>query len=427
MSENSYHNVETAIPPPPANCPVHPTFTPLDAGYMQDPYTPTNTLREQTPVLWAEDFGYIVVTRMEEISEVFMNPDVYSSENVQDPVNPICEEAKDVLAAEDFNPVAVMSNRQPPDHGRIRKYTQKGFSVRRMKAMEPYIRERANELIDVMLADGGPVDFVETFGHPLPGDVIFRFIGFPEDRFDDLTEWCSDRLAFSWGYASPEDQVAIAHKMLSYWRYVREYTAWRAENPGDDYATELLQSHNENPDDLSYREVESVLYGLSFAGHEIVSHLLSNTLLSLAPPSSVWDEVTRDASLIPNAIEEVIRWNSPQIGWRRVAKIDTTLGGVDIPAGTRIFLQLGAANHQPSIFEDPEAFDIRRTNSRKNISFGKGIHLCIGAALARLEGKVALEVLTERIPSLRLIPDQQLDYFPNVSFRGPSSLLVTWD
>ena len=427
MSGNSYHNIKTEVPPAPAGCPIDHTFTPLDRDYMLDPYTPTSHLRETTPVVYAEQFGYIVVTRMEELIEVFMNPDVFSSANVQDPVNPIGPDAQAVLAAEDFNPVAVMSNRQEPDHGRIRMYTKKGFSNRRLKSLEPYIRRRANELVDVMLETGPPVDFVTMFGHPLPGEVIFRFIGFPEDADEQLKEWCSDRLAFSWGQPTEAEQVVIANKMLSYWRYVREFTAHRKDHPADDYASELIQDHLENPGDLEYIEVESVLYGLSFAGHEIVSHLLANTLLSLDPPSSQWAEVCEDPSLIPNAVEEVIRWNSPQIGWRRVAKVDTNLGGVDIPAGTRVFLALGAGNHQQSEFEDPEVFDIHRANARKNISFGKGIHYCLGASLARLEGRIALGVLADRLPALRLVADQELSYFPNVSFRGPSRLMIEWD
>jgi len=429
-SADSYHNVSRAASEPPSGCPVVHAFSPLDKGYMNDPYTLTNRLRDTTPVFWAEEFGYLVVTRMEDINEVFLNPDVYSSANVQDPVQPICPAAQTVLAVDDFNPVAVMSNRQPPDHGRIRKYTRQGFSNRRMNLLEPYIRERAHALVDQMLASGDGsgegIDFVAAFGHPLPGEVIFRFIGFPEEYDAQLKEWCSDRLAFSWGRPTPEEQEAIANKMLSYWRFVREFTAERRDHPADDYASEMIQAHLANPDDISYREVESVLYGLSFAGHEIVSNLLSNSLISLNPPSSDWDELVAEPSLIPNAVEEVIRWNSPQIGWRRIAKVDTKLGDVDIPAGTRIFLALGAANHQESEFPQPEVFDIHRENARFNISFGKGIHLCLGASLARLEGRVALEVLTERIPTLRVVPNQELTYFPNVSFRGPTRLLVEW-
>jgi len=130
--------------------------------------------------------------------------------------------------------------------------------------------------------------------------------------------------------------------------------------------------------------------------------------------------------LIANAVEEIIRWNSPQIGWRRITTRDTVLGGYEIPAGTRIFLALGAGNHQPSEFEDPDTFDIHRENARKHISFGKGIHLCLGAGLARFEGRIALEVLTERMPGVRVVPNQELAYFPNVSFRGPRQLMIEW-
>ena len=126
------------------------------------------------------------------------------------------------------------------------------------------------------------------------------------------------------------------------------------------------------------------------------------------------------------ALEEVIRWNSPQIGWRRVTTRDTTLGGVDLPAGTPVFLNLGAANHDPKAFADPGSFDIHRADAAKNISFGKGIHYCLGAKFARFEARVVIEVLTERVPGLALAGDQRTDPFPNISFRGPSRLQVVW-
>ncbi|HSF84048.1 MAG TPA: cytochrome P450 [Acidimicrobiia bacterium] len=427
MADTSYHHVRAEAHEAPPGCPVNHEFTPLDPAYMADPYTMAKRFREESPVFYAEQFGYVVVTRMEDISEVFRDHETYSSENVQDPVFPIGQQAQEILAAPDFDPIAVMSNRQPPDHGRIRKHTRQLFSVRRMKTLEPYIRRRCHELIDDMLEMEPPVDFVTAFTHPLSGEVIFRFIGFPEDMDTQLKAWTTDRLAFTWGKPSPEQQVDIARKMLAYYRYCKEYTAYRDEHAGDDIATELLAAHHADPEDLTYREVVSVLYGLSFAGHEIVANLFSNCLLTIQPGRADWDALCADPALIPNAVEEVIRINSPQIGWRRVTTRATTLGGIDIPAGTQVFLYLGAANHQPSEFPDPETYDMHRDNARKNISFGKGIHLCLGANLARLEGKVVLEVLTERLPGLRLVPDQEIERYPNLNFRGPRRLLITLD
>jgi cytochrome P450 len=215
--------------------------------------------------------------------------------------------------------------------------------------------------------------------------------------------------------------------MLAYWRYCREFTAAKKADMGDDFASELLADHLDNPDDLSYNEVESIIYGLSFAGHEPVTLLLCNILLCLLPRRDAWNELCADPSLMPGAIEEVIRYESPQIGWRRVATRDTIVGGIDVPKGTRVLLSLGAANHQPDVFDDPTTFDIHRTNSRHNISFGKGIHYCLGAKFARFEAKVAMEVLVERMPTLRLAESQHLDRIANISFRGPTSLDVEWD
>ncbi|MEE9416393.1 MAG: cytochrome P450 [Acidimicrobiales bacterium] len=427
MSDTSYHKLAQEVPPPPSGCPVDASFSTFSDAYMADPYRELASRRTETPVFYSEKLGLVVLTTMEHISQVFLSPDTFSPENVQDPVFPLDPAAQEVLSAPDFNPMAVMSNRLEPDHGRIRQYTKGGFSNRRMKVLEPYIRRRAHELIDDIMAAGSSADFVPTFAAPLPGDTIFRFIGFPEADDDQLRSWCGERLAFSWGKPTPDQQIDIAEKMLSYWRYCREFTARKHDDLTDDFASELLADHDANPDDLSYREVESIIYGLSFAGHEPVTLLLGNILLCLLQRREEWNAICADPSLIPSAIEEVIRYESPQIGWRRIAVEDTSVGGVDIPKGTRIFMSLGSANHQPSEFDNPTEFDMFRVNSRNNISFGKGNHYCLGAKMARFEARVALEVITQRLPSLRLADEQHLDRIPNVSFRGPTSLIVNWD
>lgn len=432
MTETAYHQIRTERPPVPAGCPIDHGFTPLAAEYVADPYPIASAIREQAPVVYAEPLGFVMVSRMDLVTEVFMNPEVYSSENVQDPVFPISADAAAVLAAPDFDPVAVMSNRQEPDHGRIRNYTKLLFSNRRIQTLEPYIRRRANELVDDMLAAGAPADFVASLAYPLPGEVVFRFIGFPERDDQQLKDWCANRLAFSWGQPTPAQQVDITTNMLAYWRYVREFAAGKRDEPGDDgpaddLASELIGYHLANPDDLSYREVESILYGLSFAGHEPVTLLIGNALESLLPRRDVWGQLVADPGLVPKALEEVIRWNSPQIGWRRVTTRDTTLGGVDLPAGTPIFLNLGAANRDPRAFDDPDGFDIGRPDAAKNISFGKGNHYCLGAKFARFEARIVLEVVLDRLPTLALVDDRATDPFPNISFRGPSRLHVTWD
>ena len=215
--------------------------------------------------------------------------------------------------------------------------------------------------------------------------------------------------------------------MLRYWRYCRNFVAHRTESRADDLTSELLVAHEENPEELGYREVESIIYGLSFAGHEIVSNFIANSLLCLLPDRTKWEALSADAGLIPKALEEVLRFESPQTSWRRIATRDTRIGDVEIPAGTRIFLSLGAANHEEAWFSSPSEFDMHRHNAGKHISFGHGIHFCLGARLARLEGQIAIESLTERLPGPRLVAGQEIHYSPNITFRGPRELYVEWD
>jgi len=426
MSDTAYHKIRNREAPAPSGCPVDHDFSPFAESYLKNPYAELEKRRASAPVFYAEELGYLVLTRMEDVSEVFRNPDVYSSENVQDPVRPICAAAAAVLSVADYNPIAVMSNRARPDHTRIRKYTMAGFSSRRMRILEPFIRRRCEALVDAMLAQPRPADFVKAVAHPLPGETIFRFIGFPDADDAMLKDWTTNRLAFTWGQPTEEEQVEIARKMLSYWRYCVSFVKMRHGKRADDFTSELLAAHDADPEDLTCREIESIVYGLSFAGHEIVSNFLSNGLINLLTARDQWAEICADPALIPNAVEEILRHNSPQTSWRRVATQDTELAGHKIPAGTQIFLSLASANHDEAVFDDPATFDIHRENAQANIAFGRGIHFCLGNRLAILEATIALETLTRRVPSLDLAADQTFHYFPNFTFRGPEKLWLTW-
>ena len=425
--DDAYHKISVPPATEPSGCPFNEAFTPFDADYLLSPYPQLQQLSSESPIFYANQLGYLVVTGMEQVVEILKDNKTFSSANVQDPVFPLCEAAQQVLNTPDYNPQAVMSNCQQPDHTRIRKFTRDGFNARRMKILEPYIRERATTLLDNMLSNGSPAEFVSAFAHPLPGKVIFRFIGFPEADDEQLIHWTSNRLIFTWGKPSDTQQVEIAQNMLKYWHYCRAFIAARNAAPQDDLASELLAAHEANPEQLSYREVESIIYGLSFAGHEIVSNFIGLSLLNLLPNRDQWQALCANPALIPNALEEVLRFDSPQTSWRRVATQDTVFHGVAIPKGTRIFLSLGAANHDPATFEDPETFAIDRSNADRHVSFGHGIHFCLGARLARLEGQIALETLTERLPGIRLVESQTLAFSPNITFRGPTKLFVEWD
>lgn len=426
MADAAYHKMHREAVPAPAGCPVDHAFSPFSENYLENPYAVLGELRGSSPAFYSAKLGYLVLTRMEDVAEVFRNPDIYASENVQDPVLPLCDAAAEILAAPDYNPIAVLSNRPRPDHTRIRKHAQAGFSSRRMNILEPFIRRRCETLVGAMLARGAPAEFLGALGFPLPGETIFRLLGFPQADDARLKEWTTSRLTFTWGMASDDEQVDIARNVLAYWRYCVSFVEARRAEPADDFTSELLAIHKSDPEHLGLREIESIVYGLSVAGHEIVSHYLSNALITLLANRKHWDELRSDRELIPNALEEVLRFNSPQTSWRRLAIRDCELAGYKIPAGTQIFLSLASANHDEDQFQDPDTFDMHRPNARAHISFGRGIHFCLGNRLAILEATIALETLIERVPTLALMPDREFGYLPNFTFRGPKELWLTW-
>jgi cytochrome P450 len=177
---------------------------------------------------------------------------------------------------------------------------------------------------------------------------------------------------------------------------------------------------------LTVEQAATVVLNLLFAGHETTTGLLGNVFRRLLADRDSWEAICNDPKLIPGAIEEVLRLDSSVIAWRRRTTQEVDIGGVHIPSGMRLLLLLGAANRDPSVFPDPDRLDIRRPNAREHLSFGMGPHLCLGAPLARLQGKIVLEEVSARLPDLRLVPGVELQFAPNVSFRGPLSLPVEW-
>src|SRR5829696_4207362 len=202
--------------------------------------------------------------------------------------------------------------------------------------------------------------------------------------------------------------------MTSFFDYIENLVHEKANNLGDDYTSDLLRIRAEDEDNLSFQEVVSICYSLSFAGHETTTNLILNGLRRLLGQPGLWDELREEPSLIENAVEETLRRDTSVIAWRRSTTRPAEVAGVEIPEGARLMLLLASANRDERVFEDPDEFDIRRENANKHIAFSHGIHFCLGAPLARLEARIAFELLTERLPDLRLSPsDQHIEFDSN--------------
>jgi cytochrome P450 len=405
-------------------CPVHPGFDPLSDEFLADPYAVMASLPlAETPVFYAPSIDYYVVTRYADIEAVFLDPDTYSAGAAQLPLVKLEPEATEILLAGGHRPQPSMVSLDPPAHTRLRRPAARAFTPRRVAEMEPRVRATVNELLDAV-DPAAPFDLVETLTFPLPATIVFSFMGVPEADYAQLKDWCGHRATLAWGRPPAAEQVEHATSMAAYRAYLRELVARKADDRADDFASALLAIHDEDHEALSEEEIASILFSLSFAGHETTNYLIGNLVRRLLEDPARWDEVVADPALIPGAVEETLRYDTSVPAWRRIAKRTVTLGGVEIPEGSKLFLWLAASGRDASVFPEPDVFDLRRANARRHLAFGKGIHFCIGSALGKLEAQLALAELTRRFPRLRLVEGQELAFHPNISFRGPLALWV---
>ena len=354
---------------------------------------------------------------------IFRDPAAYSAANALAPLVPVCPAAAQVLADGGFRPVPTLTNNDPPGHTRVRRLANMAFTRRRVAAMEPFIRALARRFITERM-DGGEVDFVRALAWELPALVVFRILGIPDEDVPAIKAGAESRLLFMWGRPSAAEQETLAQGMARFWRYAEALVAARFDAPRDDFTTALIVARDGDAPALSAQEVATIVYGLLLAGHETTTSLLGNACHRLLAEDGVWARLVADRALIPQGLEEVLRFDSSVIAWRRQSTRPSRIGEVEVPAGAKLLLLIGSANRDPAAFADPERFDMTRANARDHLSFGYGPHFCLGAPLARLEARIVFEELCALKPGLRLVPGQSLRYQPNVSFRGPLELLV---
>jgi cytochrome P450 len=401
-------------------------FDPFHEPYLADPYPFLAEARAATPVFYSPDLAYWVVTRYHDIRHILQTPQVFSAANTLAPVQPVCPAAGRLLAEGGFRPVPTLTNSDPPGHTRVRRLTNVAFTPRRVTAMEPFVRELTVRFVEARLSSGR-ADLVRDLAWDLPALIIFRVLGIPDEDVPRVKAGAESRLLLMWGRPTEDEQIRLVQGMAAFWRYAEALVASRAEHPRDDCTSALLLARDGDLPALTHQEVTQIVYELLFAGHETTTGLMGNALRRLLTERHAWEEICGEPSLIPNAIEEVLRFDSSVIAWRRQTTEAVAIGGVPVPADANLLLLLGSANRDPAVFEDPDRFDIHRSNAKEHLSLGSGVHFCLGAPLVRLEVRVVLEELSARLPSLRLVPGQTLHFQPNTTFRGPLALLVAWD
>ncbi len=400
-------------------------FDPFQGPSLADPYPQFRDLVAHRPVFRADNLGYWVISRHADCREVLRDHERFSASNTLAPIHPPCPAAVKALVDGKFRSIPTMTNVDPPAHTRTRRIAHLAFTPRRVAQMEDFVRQTVRRYLAERLTER-EADLVATVTWELPALVIFAILGVPTSDLSEVKAGSADRLLFMFGHSSDDQQVTAAEGMARFWRYCEALAEDRRANPRDDFTSDLVHRPDESGQPLTQQEVSTILFGLLLAGHETTTNVLGNGVRRLLENREAWEAICADPLLIPNAVEEILRFDSSVIHWRRRTTMPVTLSGVDIPADADLLVAIGAANRDPAVFAHPDRFDIRRANAREHLSFGGGAHLCLGAPLARLEARVVLEELSSASPALRLTPGQVFEFMPIIGFRGPRSLNVEW-
>lgn len=419
-----------AAPVAPNGCPVSANaaaFDAFDGPYQLDPAEALRWSRAEEPVFFSPRLGYWVVTRYEDVKAIFRNGEAFSPSIALEKVTPTSEEANAVLRRYDYGMNRTLVNEDEPAHLERRRALLHSFLPEELVHHEPMVRCLTREYVD-RFVERGEVDLVDEMLWEIPLTVALHFLGVPEEDMDTLREYSIAHTVNTWGRPSPEEQVAVAEAVGKFWQYAgRVLEKMRADPSGHGWMEYAIRRQKEMPEVITDSYLHSMMMAGIVAAHETTANATANALLLLLRNREAWDAICADPTLIPNAAEECLRLSGSIVAWRRLALEEVRVGGVTIPAGGKVMIVMASANHDGRHFENPDELDIYRDNTTEHLSFGYGSHQCMGKNLARMEMRIFLEELTRRLPHMELVPEQELTYLPNTSFRGPHHLRVRWN
>ncbi len=408
------------------------TETPLELdnffAFMQDPYPVYTYLREHEPVRWNSMFYSFMLSRFDDVHMVFSDQRRFSSDiwsQIPERMSPDGDNESSMYLRQIVPFLAYnLQGMDPPNHTRQRTLMMKTFTPRMIESFRPTVQKLVNELLDAK-QDAGAMDIVSDLAYPLPSNVILELLGIPREgrpyikaSADAINEFVTTLL-----FLGPQVWPRLAGIFAEVKAYLKSLIAEKRKHPTDDLLTKMVHAE-ENGDILSEDEIVIATNFLLFAGHETTANLIAVGLYYLLQHHDQLELLRTDPTKMPGAVEELLRYVSPVHTLARHAVQDVELHGVTIPAGSSIYLLIGAANRDPAKFANPEMLDINRPPTR-TLSFGYGIHYCLGAALARLESQVTFDTLLKRLPHLRMTIETPT-FRPNYSLRGLTSLPVAF-
>ncbi|MGH9272894.1 MAG: cytochrome P450 [Ilumatobacteraceae bacterium] len=409
----------------------------LDPAALRCPHAFFDRVRDEQPIVYVPEIRCWLVTRYDDIVHVGRHPEIFSSIM---PTGPILaaqqqEAVADLLADEPElaqrlkrmrGGVRVLLSADPPDHVRQRKLVNRAFTPPKVRALEPRIYEVAQQLVDGF-AERGRAELVHDYGVLLPLTIIAECLGVADDELPQFKQWSDDFVAIIGNHAMSRDQLrALLLSQNDFFVYFGQKVEERRAKPKDDLISDVVHATLDGQP-LPDEEVLGMLNQFLVAGNETTTKLIASAVRILMERPEVMQQLRDDPSLIAGFVEEALRLETPVQGLYRTAVEDTEVGGVPIKAGDHLMLVYAAGNRDPARFADPEAVDPCRPGLMSHLSFGHGEHFCLGAALARAEGRIAIEVLLERLDDIR--PDDgvdlaELEYEPSYVLHGLKTLPV---
>jgi len=398
-------------------------FDARDPAVIRDPYPALARLRETDPVHWDGRLGGWLLTRYDDIRRSLRDPRL-SSDRMRPFFAHLPTGSRNELADLEAHMALWAVFNDPPDHTRLRGLMNRAFTTSAIAALRPKVATIVEGLVEDLLREP-QADFIARFAYPLPATVIALLIGVPLEDVELLKHWSDDLGSFVLASRLSADKYSRANAAIREMNaYFGDLVEARRRKPADDIASAMV-SAEERGDFLSRDELVAACVLLLFAGHETTTHLLGNGMLALLRHPEQMQrlrEESADQALVANAVEEMLRWDGPSLAQVRVVADTYELGGRTLQPGDRVFQMLAAANRDPETFTDPDRFDIGRTESSRHLTFGFGIHFCLGAPLARLEGQVAFPILLRRLGDITLAAPP--DWSDSIVVRGLNRLII---
>jgi cytochrome P450 len=392
-------------------------FNPMDPEFVADPYPTYHRLRAEDPVHHSP-LGFWVLTRYPDVMGMLRDPRL-----IKEPIAAFVAARFGMAVPPGLG--LSMLDRDPPDHTRLRGLVSKAFTPKALESLRPHIQQIVDDLL-AHAAGKGRMDLIEEFAYPLPVRVICEMLGVPVADHERFKQWGLDiARGLDAIMLPPESEVAKRsmagrHALAAYFR---ELIAERRAAPRDDMLSALIAAE-EAGDKLNEEELLATCILLLVAGHETTVNLIGNGTLALLRHPDQLRKLRENPGLIGSAVEELLRYDGPVQRTARIPSEDVTIGGQTIGKGEMVMPFLGAADRDPAQFQDPDRLDITRSDNR-HIAFGMGIHFCLGAPLARMEGQIALNTLVQRLPKLGLATDRP-EFRQSLTLRGLQTLPVSF-